>query len=301
MYLIGGSSNIPLALKVAKNLDCELLPIKTTKFYGGEIYIELSEKVNSDKDFVILQSFTDNVNDHILELLLITDAVKRAGATNITVVIPYCAYSRQDRMLGNNSSIGMPLISKLLTINIDKILVVDIHSVGSLTFFSVPISNIQLYKLISNHIKENFNSNYIIVTPDAGSINRAQQVSHNLGCRLIISKKTRNSNGKIDISVSNSDDIKGQNCIIIDDIIDSGKTLEAISHKLRNFGAITITAYVTHALGNVEIMGQLTQDLIDQIYYTNTVKHRSARSYDKLQELDISPLIASEIKLMNNY
>lgn len=299
MHLISGNSNILLAQNIAKNLNKKLTLVKTSKFYGGEIHVELPNDIKFNEDFIIFQNLINPVNDNIFELLLIADALARKGAKNITAIVPYLAYSRQDRMLGESSSIGLSLLAKMISININNLIVVDLHSAASLGFFDIPVINIMLDKVISTSILKNFIKNdlenVIILAADIGSIPRAKKIADILDLPLLPIYKTRKGEEIADINISNPEMISSKNCIIIDDIVDSGKTLISIIDKLSYYGSNSITAYCTHAIFNDEVKKQLEDSKIDKLYSTNTAIQKPVLSH-KISIIDISHVISEEIK-----
>ena len=271
MQIISGSSNILLAKKIAHNTGYKLLNSKIGNFSDGELRVEIQD--NIEEDVIIVQSTSHPANDHLVELLLLVDTVKRAGAKNIIGIIPYFGYSRQDRCTYKNGPISASLVIKILEIaGITKVITLDLHSKQLEGVFNIPIINLDPASLFFPFYNNRIDT--VIVSPDIGGIIRARNFSSLLGTDLAIINKTRDANNECSMSeiIGN---VKNKKCIIIDDIVDSANTLCKAADLLKENGAINIEAYVTHPVlsGNAKEKIMLSQ--INKIFVSDSIYHKS--------------------------
>ena len=243
--------------------------------------------LNKEKIY-ILQTLAPNVNDALIELLLTLDSLKRKYTNDIVAIIPYLGYSRQDRTLAPNSSIGFKLIADLLcNAGISKIITFDLHSLPTIGFFNIPIINICTSSKIIKHIKINANlDNVVIVSPDLGGVSRARLIANKLKKKLVIAYKTHHENN---VFVEVLQSVEDKNCIIIDDIIDSAKTIIATTYELLEKGATSVIAYCTHNLIDSIAYNIIRNSPLKRLYVANTI-HNSYTS-DCLENIDIYPLL----------
>jgi ribose-phosphate pyrophosphokinase len=271
MQIISGLSNKPLAEHIARLLNCPLLASQTTSFQDGEMKVQVNDPIGSD--VVIIQSTSYPANDHLMELLLLIDTAKRAGARHITAVIPYFGYSRQDRCTYKYGPLSASLVVRMLeTAGVNKVITLDLHSAQLEGVFSVPITNISIEKIFIAHLIKS--DNYVVISPDIGGITRARSVSALLDCDLAIINKSRDSTNSVSMSEIYGN-IKGKKCLLVDDIIDSGNTLIKAAQLLHEHGAKSVEACVSHAVlsGNAKI--NLVNSIIDKIYVSDSVYHQS--------------------------
>ena len=242
MQIISGSSNKLLAKKIAENTGYKPLNTEIRNFGDGELRVEVQDKI--EEDVIIVQSTSSPVNDHLMELLLLIDTAKRAGARNIIGVIPYFGYSRQDRTTYQNGPISASLVIKLLeSAGVTKIITLDLHSRQLEAVFNVPIFNFDPASIFFPFYKNS--QEIVVVSPDIGGIARARNFCSLFGKDLAVINKYRDTNNECFMSkiIGN---VKNKKCIIIDDIVDSGNTLCKAAQLLKEHEALAIEAYVTH-------------------------------------------------------
>ena len=225
MKILTGNSNKQLSNKISKNLKNKLVNTSIRKFADGEIYIEINENIRGNSIFII-QSVSSPANDNLMELLLCIDALKRSSAKNITAVIPYFGYARQDRKVVPRTSISAKLVSNLITnAGADRVVTVDLHAGQIQGFFDIPVDNLFATPIFAKHIKRKIKSNNIIcVAPDVGGVERARALGKKLDVGLAIVDKRRPSPGKSQV-MNVIGNVKNKICILTDDIIDSGGTI----------------------------------------------------------------------------
>ncbi len=218
--------------------------IKTTKFPTGEYLTKINKSISAEEEVVIVGSIVPPTNDTLMRLVSIIDAARNSGARNITLIAPYLGYSRQNSMELPYSSIGMKIIAKILeSVGVTRLITVDIHSSESLCYFSIEVIHISVIEILSYYSPILNIGNVTIIAPDKGSAKRLE----NMGCNIIIMNKTRRDK---EIFMELKGDVEGKNCLIIDDIIDSGNTIDAAVKCLKEGKAANIKAYCTHFLGN---------------------------------------------------
>ncbi len=237
MKILTGNSNKQLSNKISKNLKNKLVNTSIRKFADGEIYIEINENIRGNSIFII-QSVSSPANDNLMELLLCIDALKRSSAKNITAVIPYFGYARQDRKVVPRTSISAKLVSNLITnAGADRVVTVDLHAGQIQGFFDIPVDNLFATPIFAKHIKRKIKSNNIIcVAPDVGGVERARALGKKLDVGLAIVDKRRPSPGKSQV-MNVIGNVKNKICILTDDIIDSGGTIVNAADALLKRGA----------------------------------------------------------------
>ena len=292
MRILSGNSNPLLAHEICEILEVHPIDASIKTFSDGEIFVSLNESVRGE-DVFLIQSTSSPVNDHLMELMMITDALKRNSAGKITAVIPYFGYARQDRKTDSRTSISSKLVANLLTASgISRILTVDLHSDQIQGFFDIPIDNIKASPLFMKDIlKHNF-SNPVIISPDIGSIPRARFLAEKMNLELIILDKRRLSNGTS--SVTNiMGDVKGKNCIIIDDMVDSGGTVIGASNILLQHGATDVHAYITQGIMSQESLKKLEASSLRSITITDSISNPFQSN--KLRILSLKHLLSKVI------
>ena len=248
MKLLTGNSNKNLSSKIAKYLKEKLVNSNIRKFKDGEIYVEINENIRGNNIFFI-QSVSSPANDNLMEMLLCIDALKRSSAKNITAVIPYFGYARQDRKVVPRTSISAKLVSNLITkAGADRVVTVDLHAGQIQGFFDIPVDNLFTTPLFARHIKKKIKSkNIICVAPDVGGVERTRALGRNLNVGLAIIDKRRPKPGQSQV-MNVIGDVKGKTCIINDDIIDSGGTIINAAKALKQRGAKDVYVYITHGV-----------------------------------------------------
>jgi ribose-phosphate pyrophosphokinase len=248
MKLICGNSNRPLAEAIGSYLHTELTQCIVRRFADMEIFVEIQENVRGQDVFVI-QSTSFPANDNLMELLIITDALKRASAKRITAVIPYFGYARQDRKVGSRTPISAKLVANLVVRSgADRVMTLDLHAGQIQGFFDIPTDNLFAAPVIVRAIKERFDLDTItVVSPDVGGVVRARNVAQRIGAPIAIVDKRRERPGESEV-MSVIGNVSGRSCILIDDMVDSGGTLVNAAVALLERGALDVCAYMTHGV-----------------------------------------------------
>ena len=301
MKILTGNSNKKLSNKISKYLKNKLVNSSIKKFSDGEIYIEINENIRGNSIFII-QSVSYPANDNLMELLLCIDALKRSSAKNITAVIPYFGYARQDRKVVPRTSISAKLVSNLITnAGADRIVTVDLHAGQIQGFFDIPVDNLFSTPIFSRHIKKNINKkNLICVAPDVGGVERARSLGKMLNIGLAIIDKRRPTPGKSQV-MNVIGNVKGKTCLIIDDIIDSGGTIINAAKALKERGAKEVHVYVTHGVLSGEAVEKIKKSHIKNLVLTDTIDNDTkVKNAKNIHVLTISNLIGEAIKRISN-
>ncbi len=301
MKLIAGNSNKGLAESIAKELKIELCDTKITKFNDSEVFAEINENVRGE-DVFVLQSTCYPANDNLMELLLIIDALKRGSARRITSVIPYFGYARQDRKTGPRTPISAKLVANLISVaGSSRVLSLDLHSAQIQGFFDIPLDNIYSNILFVDHIKKTKDiENTVIVSPDIGGVLRARSIAKWLHCELAIVDKRRAAPGVAE-AVNVIGDVKGRNCILIDDIADTAGTLCSASDILMKNGAQSVDAYITHGVLSNNAVEKIENSQIKNFYCTDSIKGCVDMSKStKIKYISIAELLATCIKRIHD-
>ena len=301
MKILTGNSNRNLSGKISKYLKNKLVNSSIRKFSDGEIYIEINENIRGNSIFII-QGISSPANDNLMELLLCIDALKRSSAKNITAVIPYFGYARQDRKVVPRTSISAKLVSNLITkAGADRIVTVDLHAGQIQGFFDIPVDNLFATPIFARHIKRKIkNKNLICVAPDVGGVERARALGRKLDVGLAIIDKRRPAPGKSQV-MNVIGNVNGKKCIIVDDIIDSGGTIVNAANALKKRGAKEVHVYVTHGVLSGEAVDKIKKSKIKNLVVTDTIdnsdKVKKARN---IEVLSISNLLAEAMKRISN-
>ena len=301
MKLLTGNSNKVLSKNIAKFLKSKLVNSSIRKFADGEIYVEINENIRGNSIFII-QSISSPANDNLMELLLCIDALKRSSAKNITAVIPYFGYARQDRKVVPRTSISAKLVSNLITkAGADRIVTVDLHAGQIQGFFDLPVDNLFSTPIFARHAKKRIKSRKIIcVAPDVGGTERARALGKLLNVGLAIVDKRRPKPGQSQV-MNVIGDVKGQTCIIVDDIIDSGGTIVNAAKALKNRGAKEVYVYITHGVLSGEAVKKIKNSVIKNLVITDTIDNvEKTRNVKNIEVLSISSLMGEAIKRISN-
>jgi len=301
MKIITGNSNKNLSLKISKYLKNRLVRSSIKKFSDGEIYIEINENIRGNSIFVI-QSVSSPANDNLMELLLCIDALKRSSAKNITAVIPYFGYARQDRKVVPRTSISAKLVSNLITkAGADRVVTIDLHAGQIQGFFDIPVDNLFATPIFARHVRKKIkNKNLICVAPDVGGTERARALGKFLHAGLAIIDKRRPVPGKSEVmNVIGS--VKGKTCLIVDDIIDSGGTIVNAANALIDRGAKEVHVYVTHGVLSGQAVQRIKNSKIKRLVITDTIDNDGkVKGAKNIEILSISQLVGEAIKRISN-
>ena len=301
MKLLTGNSNKILSKNIARYLKTKLVNSSIRKFADGEIYIEINENIRGNSIFII-QSISSPANDNLMELLLCIDALKRSSAKNITAVIPYFGYARQDRKVVPRTSISAKLVSNLITkAGADRIVTVDLHAGQIQGFFDIPVDNLFSTPIFARHVKKTIKSKKIIcVAPDVGGTERARALGKLLNVGLAIVDKRRPKPGQSQV-MNVIGDVKDQTCVIVDDIIDSGGTIVNAAKALKKRGAKEVYVYITHGVLSGEAVKKIKGSVIKNLVITDTIDNsQKTKNVKNIEVLPISSLMGEAIKRISN-
>ena len=295
LKIFTGNANPELAQKICTRLDVELGKAHVATFSDGEIRVEIGENVRG-RDVFLIQSTCPPANRHLMELLIMIDAVKRASARRITAVIPYFGYARQDRKVAPRVPITAKLVADLLsTAGANRILTMDLH-VGQIQgFFNIPVDNLYASPVMIPYIKENFSNDLAIVSPDAGGVPRARAYARRTGATLGLIDKRRDAQGKAQ-AMNLIGDVLGKEVAILDDIVDTAGTLCEAAKVISSSGALNVNACCTHAVLSGPAVSRLAESELKSLVVTDTIPlSDAARQSGKIIQLTVSHLLARAI------
>jgi ribose-phosphate pyrophosphokinase len=294
--LVAGNSNPALAKAIAGELELPLTKAVVRRFADMEIFVEIQENVRGS-DVFILQSTSYPANDHLMELLIITDALRRASARRITAVIPYFGYARQDRKSGSRTPISAKLVANLIThAGAHRVMTVDLHALQIQGFFDIPTDNLFASPVMVRDIRERFDlANLMVVSPDVGGVVRARGLAKRINTPLAIIDKRRERAGESEV-MNVIGDVAGYTCILVDDIVDSGGTLVNAADALLANGAKEVYAYISHGVLSGGAAARITSSRLKELVITDSILPTEAvRNAKNIRTLSIATLIAEAI------
>jgi len=294
--LVAGNSNPKLAEAIASYLATPLAAAVVRRFADMEIFVEIQENVRGADVFVI-QSTSYPANDHLMELLIIIDALRRSSARRITAVVPYFGYARQDRKPGPRTPISAKLVANLIThAGADRVLTVDLHAGQIQGFFDIPTDNLFASPVMVRDIKERYKlENLMVVSPDVGGVVRARGLAKRINAPLAIIDKRRERAGESEV-MNVIGDVSGRTCILVDDIVDSGGTLVNAAEALIKNGAEAVTAYITHGVLSGGAVARVTASKLKELVITDSIQPTEAvRVARNIRVLSIATLIGEAI------
>ena len=295
--IFAGSSNPELARKICEGLDVPLSAARNVRFSDGEMFVEIGENVRGAEAFVI-QSTSSPANDHIIELLIMIDALKRASAKSICAVIPYYGYARQDRKVAPRTPITAKLVSDLITAaGATRVLSIDLHAGQIQGFFNIPVDHLFAMPVLLEHMLEHHKpEESVIVSPDAGGVERARAFSKRHGATLAIVDKRRPQANVAKI-MNLIGEVKGLDAIIVDDMVDTAGTLTESANALMEKGARRVFAYATHPVLSGPAIERIERSPIEQFVVTDTIPLRvEAAASKKIAVLSTAPLLAKAMR-----
>ncbi|BCB96376.1 ribose-phosphate pyrophosphokinase [Dissulfurispira thermophila] len=294
--LITGNANRPLAIKVSEHFGMPLTDTTVTSFSDGEIMVQINENVRGYDVFVI-QPTCAPVNHNLMELLLLIDALKRASARRITAVIPYYGYARQDRKVQPRVPISSKLVADLLTAaGTNRVLTIDLHAAQIQGFFNIPVDHLYAAPVLLDYIKKCSFENLVIVSPDAGGVERARAFAKRLDASLAIVDKRREA-ANVSKVMHVIGDVKGKDAIILDDMIDTAGTTTQAAQALKDNGAKRVFAACSHAVLSGPAIERINNSVLEEVITTDTVSLDDKISVcKKLKVLSVSSLLAEAIK-----
>ena len=272
MKLFAGNSNRVLAEGVARYLNVPIGKASVRRFADQEIFVEIQENVRGE-DVFILQSTSYPTNDHLMELLIMIDAFRRSSAKRITAVLPYFGYARQDRRASGRTPISAKLVANLITeAGADRVLTLDLHAGQIQGFFDIPTDNLFAIPVIARDIKAKYElENVVVVSPDVGGVVRARALGKRLGSLLAIVDKRRDRPGESEV-MNIIGEVDGKDCILIDDIVDSGGTLCNAAEALLANGAKSVTAYITHGVLSGGAVARVSSSMLKELVITDSIQ-----------------------------
>ncbi|GHE70375.1 ribose-phosphate pyrophosphokinase [Camelimonas fluminis] len=294
--LVAGNSNRQLAEAIASYLESPLAVCQVKRFADMEVFVEIQENVRGEDVFVI-QSTSYPANDHLMELLIIIDALRRSSARRVTAVLPYFGYARQDRKPGPRTPISSKLVANLITrAGADRVLTLDLHAGQIQGFFDIPTDNLYAAPVMVRDIKERFaGEEVMVVSPDVGGVVRARALAKRIDAQLAIVDKRRERPGESEV-MNIIGDVKGRSCILIDDIVDSGGTLCNAAEALLKQGAKEVTAYCTHGVLSGGAVARIASSRLKEMVITDSIQPTEAvRVAQNFRVLSIAPLIGEAI------
>jgi ribose-phosphate pyrophosphokinase len=297
MKLIAGNSNIGLGKEIADYLGISLVSCEIKKFADHEVFVEIKENVRGE-DVFILQSTSKPANDNIMEILIAIDALRRASARRITAVIPYYGYARQDRKAAPRTPISAKLVANLITCaGADRVLTLDLHATQIQGFFDIPVDNLYSAPVFCRDLKQHFgNKDLTIVSPDVGGLVRARVVASKLGAELAIVDKRRPRAGVSEV-INIIGEVAGRNCIIVDDIVDSGGTLCNAAEAIMNKGANSVSAYITHGVFSADADQKIANSKLKNLVITNSIEaSEKIKQVKNIRIISVAELIGEAIK-----
>ncbi|MDP6603830.1 MAG: ribose-phosphate pyrophosphokinase [Rhodospirillales bacterium] len=301
MRILAGNSNPPLAEAISAYLNLPLTKASIRRFSDMEVFVEIQENVRGEDTFVI-QSTSYPANDHLMELLVTLDALKRGSARRITAVIPYFGYARQDRKSGPRTPISAKLVANLITVaGADRVLTIDLHAGQIQGFFDIPLDNLYGQPVFANDIQNRFDgAELVIVSPDVGGVFRARAIAKRLGADLAIIDKRRERAGVSEV-MNVIGDVDGRRCVLIDDIVDSAGTLCNAAVGLMESGATSVSAYATHGVLSGGAAARVTSSPIEHLITTDSILATEAlRVAHNMEQLTIAPLMAEGIRRISD-
>jgi len=297
MKILTGNSNRPLAEAISAYLNLPLTQAAVRRFSDMEVFVEIHENVRGEDVFVV-QSTSFPANDNLMELLVTLDALRRGSARRVTAVIPYYGYARQDRKSGPRTPISAKLVANLITVaGADRVLTLDLHAGQIQGFFDIPTDNLFAAPVLVKDIEQNFGrDNITIVSPDVGGVVRARAYAKRLDADLAIIDKRREKAGVSEV-MNIIGDVGGKRCVLVDDIVDSAGTLCNAAVALKEAGAVSVSAYVTHGVLSGGAVARVSAAPIDRLVITDSIMATEAvRVSQNVRQVTIAPLIAEAMR-----
>lgn len=301
MKLISCNANRPLAEAIADHLDCPLTAAEIKNFADNEIFVRINENVRGEDVFVI-QSTSRPANDNLMELLICIDALKRASSERVTAVIPYFGYARQDRKTDGRTPISAKLVANLISAaGANRVLTMDLHAGQIQGFFDIPTDNMIASPVMVEDILRRYQGkDLMVVSPDVGGVVRARSLARRIGADLAIVDKRRPEAGVSEV-MNIIGDVDGRDCILVDDICDSGGTLVNAAAALKDQGATSVSAYITHGVLSNEATKRVDKSVMDELVICNTINPSDEdRKSKKLRVLSVAPLLGEAIRRIAN-
>ena len=297
MKVMTGNSNRPLAEAICAYLNLPLVKASVKRFNDQEVFVEIHENVRGEDMFVV-QPTSFPANDHMMELLVAIDALRRSSARRITAVMPYYGYARQDRKSGSRTPISAKLVANLITTaGADRVLTLDLHAGQIQGFFDIPVDNLFSVPEFVRDIRDRYDGEeLVVVSPDVGGVVRARAVAKRIECDLAIIDKRRERAGVSEV-MNVIGDVKGRRCIMVDDIVDSGGTLCNAAEALMAEGATGVAAYCTHGVLSGQAVDRVARSPLEELVITDSIAATEAvRGSRNIRQLPIAALVAEAMR-----
>ncbi|HWW11927.1 MAG TPA: ribose-phosphate pyrophosphokinase [Brevundimonas sp.] len=301
MKLLSGNSNRTLSQAIATHLDMPLTKAQVKRFADNEVFAVIEENVRGE-DVFIIQSTSYPANDNLMELLILTDALVRASAKRITAVVPYFGYARQDRKTGGRTPISAKLVANMITrAGADRVLTMDLHAGQIQGFFDIPTDNLVATPVLAQDIKDRYTrGNLMIVSPDVGGVVRARSLAERLNVDLAIVDKRRPKAGESEV-MNIIGDVAGRECILFDDIVDSGGTLVNAAKALIEKGATEVSAYISHGVLSGPAVQRVADGPLKELVITDSIEQPDeVLNCSKIRRVSVAPLIGEAIRRIAN-
>jgi len=298
LMVFAGNANPELAQRIAELLGTRLGKIGVDTFSDGEICVEILENVRG-RDVFIIQPTSQPCNDHLMELMVMIDAMRRASVKRVTAVVPYYGYSRQDR---KPRSARVPITAKVVAnmlagVKLDRILTIDLHADQIQGFFDIPIDNVYASPILLKDIWQQRHDNLLVVSPDVGGVVRARALAKRLGDADLAIIDKRRPKANVSEVMNIIGDVEGKNCVIVDDLVDTAGTLCKAAGALKDQGATSVSAYCTHPVLSGNAIQNLTESVLDELVVTNTIPlSPEAQACDRIRQLSVATMLAETIR-----
>jgi len=298
IILLSGNSNIPLAQGIADYMDVSLSPALVSTFSDGETRVEIQENIRG-KDIFVIQSTSSPANHNIMEAMIIADACRRASADRITLVTPYFGYARQERKNSPRTPITAKLIADFIqTAGFNRVLTLELHAGAIQGFFNIPVDHLFAKPLFAKYLKDKNISNQLIVSPDAGGVERARALAKQLNCGIAIIDKRRDKPNESEV-MHLIGDVEGKNCIIYDDMCDTGGSLCKAAKAIIENGASSVIGAIAHPILSNKAQELIQDSVLESLIITNSINTTNL-SCEKIRVLDISSYLGKAIKRVHN-
>jgi ribose-phosphate pyrophosphokinase len=298
LMIFAGNANPELAQRIAELLSTRLGRISVETFSDGEICCEIMENVRG-RDVFIIQPTSQPCNDNLMELMVMIDAMRRASTKRVTAVVPYYGYSRQDR---KPRSARVPITAKvvanmLASVKLDRLLTIDLHADQIQGFFDLPIDNVYASPILLKDIWQQRHENLLVVSPDVGGVVRARALAKRLGDADLAIIDKRRPKANVSEVMNIIGDVDGKNCVIVDDLVDTAGTLCKAAGALKEHGAISVSAYCTHAVLSGNAINNINQSVLDELVVTNTIPlSEEAQKCERIRQLSVAEMLAETIR-----
>jgi len=299
IQLITGSAHSQIARKISRHLKIKLTPTRIEHFADGEIYIKVKNKVRGD-DVYIIQTMSSPINDHLMELLIMIDALKRASAERINVVCPYLCYSRQERKDSSREPITSKLVANLITkAGADRLITVDLHADAIQGFYDIPVDHFLGYPKFVELLQKKKYKDLVVVSPDVGGVKRGRKMAGMLKSPLVIVDKRRPRRNRAEV-LTIIGEVKGKTAVIVDDIVDTGGTICGVAKVLKERGARGIIICATHALLSGEAVKNLKKSVASKIIFTDTLPISKEKMIKKFEIISLAKLLSKVIRRIHS-